>query len=177
MRQGVLEARHITEALHIPYQREDLTHFREWSPISHRDMVHILSRETFGDSFLLHKELPSRMFLVDVLLRSNIFPLQPLVQRRGAILDALFRISEGFYFGPHHLIMVVLLHFEEKVHRRKLLRADTIPLLFSRLLCQILEHMGYLTEPRLERTQLVGHSTPVATLPRLASLVSPHVEQ
>ncbi|RVW58830.1 hypothetical protein CK203_104022 [Vitis vinifera] len=31
-----------------------------------------------------------------------------------AILEALFRISEGYYFGPHHLIMAVLLHFEEK---------------------------------------------------------------
>ena len=81
-------------------------------------MVHILSRGTSGDSFLLHKELPSGMLLVDVLLRSNIFPLQHLVQRRGAILDALFRIFEGFNFGPHHLIMVVLLHFEEKVHKK-----------------------------------------------------------
>ena len=65
-------------------------------------------------------------------------------------MDALFKISEGFYFGPHHLIMAALLHFEEKVHRRKLLRADTIPLLFSRLLYQILEHMGYPTELHLE---------------------------
>ncbi|RVW18562.1 hypothetical protein CK203_101324 [Vitis vinifera] len=36
------------------------------------------------------------------------------VQRQGAILDTLFRISEGFYFGSHHLIMVALLHFKEK---------------------------------------------------------------
>ena len=150
-RQGILEARHIVEALHIPDQPEDPAHFRQWSPISQRDMVRILSKGTSGDSFLLRKELPSRMFLVDVLLRSNIFPLQPLVQRRGAILDALFRISEGFYFGPHHLIMVVLLYFEEKVHKNKLQQADTIPLLFSRLLCHILEHMGYPTEPHLER--------------------------
>ena len=57
----------------------------------------------------------------------------------------------GFYFGPHHLIMVALLYFEEKVHRKKLQRADTIPLLFLRLLCHILEHMGYPTEPHLER--------------------------
>ena len=119
-RQGIFEARYITKALHIPFQLEDPTHFTQWSPISQRDMVRILSRGTFGDSFILCKELPSRMLLVDVLLRSNIFPLQHLVQRRGAILDALFKVSEGFYFGPHHLIMVVLLYFEEKVHRKKL---------------------------------------------------------
>ncbi|RVW68999.1 hypothetical protein CK203_061085 [Vitis vinifera] len=149
-RHGILEARHIVEALHIPFRPEDLAHFRQWSPISQRDMIRILSRGTSGDSFLLCKELPFGMLLVDVLLRPNIFPLQHLVQRRGAILDALFKISEGFYFGPHHLIMAALLYFEEKVHRKKLQQADTIPLLFPRLLCHILEHMGYPTEPHLE---------------------------
>ena len=47
--------------------------------------------------------------------------------------------------------MTSLLHFEEKVHQKKLQRADVIPLLFPRLLCQILEHLGYPGEPRLER--------------------------
>ena len=119
-RQGILEARHIAEALHIPYEPVDPTHFQEWSPISQRDMVRILSRRTSGDSVLLRKELPFGMLLVNVLLRSNIFPLQHLVQRRGAILDALFRMFEGLYFGPHHLIIAILLHFEEKVHNKKL---------------------------------------------------------
>ncbi|KAL6321946.1 hypothetical protein AAG906_035854 [Vitis piasezkii] len=95
-------------------------------PFEPRDMVHILSRGTSIDSILLRKELPPGMLLIDV----------------------------GFYFGPHHLIMVSLVHFEEKVHRKKLQRVDTIPLLFPRLLCQILEYMGFLTEPRLERRGL-----------------------
>ena len=128
------------------------------------------------------------MLLVDVLLRSNIFPLQHSVQSREPILDALFRISEGFYFGPHHLIMAALLYFKEKVHRKKLQRADTIPLLFPRLLYHILEHMGYPTEPHLERrhhcrehftldqwTQLAGRnlteSAPETAPTRPASLV------
>ena len=62
-------------------------------------------------------------------------------------MEALFKISEGYLFGPHHLIMAALLYFEEKVHKKKLQRADAIPLLFPRLLCQILEHLGYSTEP------------------------------
>ncbi|RVW66453.1 hypothetical protein CK203_065187 [Vitis vinifera] len=114
-------------------------------------MVCILLRGTSGDTWLLRKELPSGMLLVDVLLRSNIFPLQHSVQRRGPILNALFRIYMGFYFGPHHLIMAALLYFEEKVHMKKLQRADAILLLFSRLLYHILEHMGYPTKPHLER--------------------------
>ncbi|RVW81770.1 hypothetical protein CK203_049507 [Vitis vinifera] len=80
---GILGARHIAEALHIPYELE----------------------------------LPPGMLLVDVVLRSNIFPLQHMV----------------------------------KVHKKKLQRVDVIPLLFPRLLCQILEHLGYPSEPQLER--------------------------
>ncbi|RVW18565.1 hypothetical protein CK203_101321 [Vitis vinifera] len=43
---GILEVRHVAEALHIPYELVDPADFWEWSPISQRDMVHILSRRT-----------------------------------------------------------------------------------------------------------------------------------
>ena len=66
--QGILEARHIVEVLHIPYKPVDPAHFWEWSPVSQRDMVCILSRGTSGDSVILRKEFPSRILLVDVLL-------------------------------------------------------------------------------------------------------------
>ena len=89
-RHGIIGARHITEALHIPYEPVSPADFREWSHFSHRDMVRILSRGTSTRSFLLWKELPPGMLLVDVVLRFNIFPLQHMVQRRGAILEALF---------------------------------------------------------------------------------------
>ena len=39
--------------------------------------------------------------------------------------------------------MTALLHFEEKVHRKDLARAESIPLLMPRLLSQVLEHMGF----------------------------------
>ena len=153
-------------------------------------MVCILSRKTSTDSILLRKELPPRMLLVDMVLRSNLFPLQHLVQRRWAILDALFCISEGFYFGLFHLIMASLIHFEEKVHRKKLQRADTIPLLFPRLLCQILEYMSFSIEPRLERhrlcrewftldkwNQLMGYYAPLGAFPMIAPPVLLEPEQ
>ena len=47
--------------------------------------------------------------------------------------------------------MTSLFHFEDKVHHKNLTRAETIPLLFPRLLCQVLEHIGFPTEPMLER--------------------------
>ena len=94
------------------------------------------------------------MFLIDAFLRHNIYPLQHWTQRRGVLLEALYKMSEGFFFGPHHLIMAALLYFEEKVHKKKLQRADCIPLLFPRLLCQILEHLGYPAEPQLERKRI-----------------------
>ena len=86
--------------------------------------------------------------------------------------------------------MAVLLHFEEKVHRKQLHRADTIPMLFLRLLCHILEHISYPTKPHLEHyhhcrehftlekwTQLAGYSEPIATPPRSASPMPPQAEQ
>ena len=125
-----------------------------WAHPSQSDMVHILSRGTSTHPYLLRKDPPPSLFFIDALLRHNIYPLQHMVQRRGALLEALFRILEGFFFGLHHLIMDAFLYFEEKVHRKKLLRADAIPLLFLRLLCQILEHLGYPSEPQLERRRI-----------------------
>ena len=49
--------------------------------------------------------------------------------------------------------MTSLFHFEDKVHRRNLTRVESTPLLFPRLLCQHLEHIGFPVEPRLERHQ------------------------
>ena len=93
------------------------------------------------------------MLLIDHVLRYNLFLLQHYLQRRGAILEALYRISEGFWFNPEELVMTVLLHFVEKVHRKGLAWAEAIPLLMSRLLCHILEHLGFPEEPRMERRQ------------------------
>ena len=47
--------------------------------------------------------------------------------------------------------MTALLHFEKKVHCKDLARAEAIPLLMPRLLCQVLEHLGFPEEPRIER--------------------------
>ena len=89
-------------------------------------------------------------------------------------MEALFKISEGYFFGPHHLIMAALLYFEEKVHKKKLQRADAIPLLFPRLLCQILEHLGYPTDPQLERKRICRE---VFTLDKWNNMTAYRVEQ
>ena len=47
--------------------------------------------------------------------------------------------------------MTTLLHFEDKVHRKGLARAEGLPLLMLRLLSQVLEHLGFPVEPRIER--------------------------
>ena len=44
--------------------------------------------------------------------------------------------------------MTTLFHFEDKVHRKSLSQAESTPLLFSRLLFQVLEHIGFPDEPR-----------------------------
>ena len=50
--------------------------------------------------------------------------------------------------------MTALFHFKEKVHRKSLSRAEAIPLLFLRLISQVLEHMGFPDESRLERRRV-----------------------
>ena len=142
---------HIAEALQIPYEPTHFEDFRVWTSPTELEMVHILSRGASTRPHLLRGELPPIMFLIDAFLRHNLYPLQHWTQRRGVLLEALFKISERYFFGPHHLIMAALLYFEEKVHKKKLQRADAIPLLFPRLLCQILEHLGYPSDPQLER--------------------------
>ena len=47
--------------------------------------------------------------------------------------------------------MTSLFHFEDRVHHWSLSHAESKPLLFPRLLCQVLEHIGFPAEPRLER--------------------------
>ena len=113
-------------------------------------MVRILARDITAGPVLFRRQLPPHMLLIDHLLRTSLFPLQHYVQRRGAILEALYRISEGYWFSPTELVMTSLLHFEDKVHRKSLAQAESLPLLMPRLLCQVLEHMGFPEEPRLE---------------------------
>ena len=67
--------------------------------------------------------------------------------------------------------MTSLMHFEEKVHRKDLCQvsgSESIPLLMPRPLCQVLEHMGFPEEPRLEmrvRCPLVMSVERVMTMP------------
>ena len=149
-RPGILRASDITAALHLPVVLTNAADYRQWPHPSTREMVRILSMDATRESILLRRHLPQLMLLIDHILLSNMFPLQHIVQRRGAILEVLYRISEGYLFSPAELIMTSLFHFVDKVHRRNLPRAESMPLLFPRLLCQILEHIGFPAEPRLE---------------------------
>ena len=133
-RPGVLRAADITTALGLPAALANSVGYREWPQSSQREMVRYLSRDTTAEPILVRRQLPPQMLLVDHLLHTSLFPLQHYVQRRGAILEALYKISEGFWFSPSELVMTSLLHFEEKVHRKGLARAESLPLLIPRLL-------------------------------------------
>ena len=150
-RLGILRASDITTALHLPMVLTNAVGYRLWPHPSTREMVRLLSMDATGESVLYRHHLPQRMLLINHVLRSNMFPLQHTVQRRGVILEVLYRISEGYWFSPTELIMTSLFHFEDRVHRRSLARAESLPLLFPRLLCQVLEHIGFPTEPRIKR--------------------------
>ena len=153
---GILRATNIAATFNLSVVLANSFDYRQWPHPSTKEMVRLLSRDTTTGSILFRRQLPPRMLLIDHILRSNLFPLQHLVYRKRAILEALYRISEGFWFNPIELNMTSLFHFEDKVHRKNLTRAESTPLLFPRLLCQVLKHIGFLAEPRLERRQDYG---------------------
>ena len=150
-RPGVLRVADISAALGLPTEQANSGGYRDWPQPTQREMVRYLARDTTAGPVLFRRQLPPQMLLVDHLLRTTLFPLQHYVQRRGAILEALCWISEGFWFSPSELVMTALLHFENKVHRKGLARVESLPLLMSRLLSQVLEHLGFPEEPRIER--------------------------
>ena len=150
-RSRVLRVADISAALGLQAEQANSGGYRDWLQPTQREMVRCLARDTTAGPVLFQRQLPPQMLLIDHLLRTSLFPLQHYVQRRGAILEALYRISEGSWFSPSELVMTALLHFEDKVHRKGLARAESLPLLMPRLLCQVLEHLGFPEEPQIER--------------------------
>ena len=142
-RPGVLRAADISAALGLPSEQANVGGYRDWPQPTQREMVRCLARDTTAGPVLFRRKLPPQMLLVDHLLRTNLFPLQHYVQHRGAILEALYRILEGFLFSPSELVMTALLHFEDKVHCKGMARVESLPLLMPRLLSQVLEHLGF----------------------------------
>ena len=174
-RPGVLRAADISAALGLRIPPANAEGYRAWAHPPHREMVRALARDTIVGPVFYRKQLPPQMLLIDHLLRTSLFPPQHYVQRRGAILEALYRISEGFWFSPSELVMTSLMHFKDKVHQKGLVRVESIPLLMPRLLCHVLEHMGFPAEPRIEmrvRCPLVLSAERVMTMP-----VSFHLRQ
>ena len=95
-RPGVLRAVDIKVALGLPVVLANSIDYRQWPQPLQREMVRSLAQDTTAGPILLRRQLSPQMLLVDHVLRTSLFPLQHYVQRSGAILEALCRISEGF---------------------------------------------------------------------------------
>ena len=136
-RPGVLRATDISVALGLQTVQANAGGYRVWSHPTQREMVRILPETPQPGQYYSggSSRLRCSSSVIDHLFRTSLFPLQHYVQRRGAILEALYRISRGYWFSPSELVMTALLHFEDKVHQKGLARAESIPLLMPRLLC------------------------------------------
>ena len=95
-RPGVLRVVDISAALGLQTVQANSGGYRDWPQPTQREMFHILARDTTLGPVLFRRQLAPQMLLIDHLLRTSLFPLQHYVQRRGAILEALYRISEGY---------------------------------------------------------------------------------
>ena len=122
----ILRASDIAATFNLPITLANSTDYRQWPHPSPWEMVHILSRDTLAGPILFRRQLPTGMLFIDHVFHSNLFPLQHLDQRRGAILEALYRISEGFWFNPTELIMTSLF----PLRRRYTVRTSPEQMLF-----------------------------------------------
>ena len=95
-RPGVLRAADISAALGLQTVQANAGGYRDWPQPTQREMVCILARDTTAGLELFRRPLSPQMLLIDHLLRTSLFLLQHYVQRRGAILEALYRISGGY---------------------------------------------------------------------------------
>ena len=95
-RPGILRASNIATTFNLPVVLANSASYKRWPHPLTKEMVHLLSRDTTTWSIHFRRQFPPRMLLIDRILWSNLFPLQHTVQRRLAILEALYCISEGY---------------------------------------------------------------------------------
>ena len=95
-RPRILRASDIATTFNFSVVLANSAEYRQWPHPLPKKMVRLLFRDITDGLVLFMRHLPSHMLLIDHILRSNLFPLQHTVQRREAILEALFRISEGY---------------------------------------------------------------------------------
>ena len=81
-RLGILRATDIAAMFNLSVVLANSANYRQWPHPSTREIVHLLSRNTTVEYILFRRQLPPRMLLIDHILRSNLFPLQHLIQRR-----------------------------------------------------------------------------------------------
>ena len=81
-RERTLPAVDIATTFNFPIVLANSADYRLWPHPSPREMVSMLSRDTIAGFILFRKQLPLSMLLIDHMLRSNLFPLQHIVQRR-----------------------------------------------------------------------------------------------
>ena len=99
-RPSVLRAADISAALGLPEEQANSGGYQYWPQPTQREMVRCLAKDSTEEPVLFWRQLRPQMLLVDHLLQTSLFPLQHYVPHRGAILEALYRISEGFWFSP-----------------------------------------------------------------------------
>ena len=81
-RPRILRAMDIAATFNLSVILANSADYRQWPYPSTREMVCLLSWDTIAEPILFKRQLPPSMLLIDHILRSNLFPLQHIVQRR-----------------------------------------------------------------------------------------------
>ena len=100
-RQGMMNAEMVTRALDIPLIPPNPAAFQPITQTEAAEMVRIVSQnQSINTYVVLRREIDSKFWFLDHVLRSNVYPCQHAMQRREHILMALFRIFSGQWWTP-----------------------------------------------------------------------------
>ena len=86
----------VARAFDIPFTPPNPAEFQPITQIEVAEMVWIVSQnQSINTHAVLRREIDSKFWFLDHVLRSNVYPCQHAMQRREHILEALFRIISG----------------------------------------------------------------------------------
>ena len=99
-------------------------------------------------------QLPIYMQLVDVFFSGNVYPIGTHYEKRGVMLEELYKLHVGEWVDLNNLEMDYFEKFFENIIEKRLVRNSQPDLKFPRLTTQLLESKGYLVPGEEEKVEV-----------------------
>ena len=99
-------------------------------------------------------QLPIYMQLVDVFLSGNVYPIGTHYEKRGVMLEELYKLHVGEWVDLNNMVIDYFEKFFENMIEKRLDRNLQPHLKFPRLITQLLESKGYKVPSEEEKVEV-----------------------